>query len=132
MKTKQIWANLPISDLDRTTKFYEELGFTSNNSVKSDELISFSLGENNFIINFFLKDILESNTKMKFSDLKTGNEIIFSLSAGSKEEVDEWVKTVEKAGGTISTIPYAIEEGYTFGFSDPDGHTFNVLYWPGM
>jgi predicted lactoylglutathione lyase len=96
MKTKQIWANLPISDLDRTTKFYEELAFTSNNSVKSDELISFSFGENNFIINFFLKDILESNTKMKFSDLKTGNEIIFSLSAGSKEEVDEWVKTVEK------------------------------------
>ena len=132
MKTKQIWANLPISDLDRTTKFYEELGFTSNNSVKSDELISFSFGENNFIINFFLKDILESNTKMKFSDMKTGNEIIFSLSAGSKEEVDEWVKTVEKAGGTISTTPYAIEEGYTFGFSDPDGHIFNVLYWPGM
>ncbi|WEK70695.1 MAG: VOC family protein [Candidatus Chryseobacterium colombiense] len=132
MKTKQIWANLPISDLERTTKFYEELGFTSNNSVKSDQLISFSFGENNFIINFFLKDILESNTKMKFSDLKTGNEIIFSLSAGSKEEVEEWVKKVEKAGGIISTTPYAIEEGYTFGFSDPDGHAFNVLYWPGM
>jgi len=132
MKTKQIWANLPIADLERTTKFYEELGFKSDNSVKSNELISFSFGENNFIINFFLKDILESNTKMKFSDLKTGNEIIFSLSAGSKEEVTEWVKTIEDAGGMITTPPYKIEEGYTFGFSDPDGHAFNVLYWPGM
>lgn len=132
MKTKQIWANLPISNLERTTKFYEELGFISNNSVKSDQLISFSFGENNFIINFFLKDILENNTKMKFSDLKTGNEIIFSLSAGSKEEVDEWMKAVEQAGGSITAKPYTIEEGYTFGFSDPDGHAFNVLYWPGM
>lgn len=132
MKTKQIWANLPITNLERTTKFYEELGFRSDNSVKSDQLISFSFGENNFIINFFLKDILETNTKIKFSDLKTGNEIIFSLSAQSKEEVDEWVKAVKKAGGTISTEPYTIEEGYTFGFTDPDGHAFNILYWPGM
>lgn len=132
MKTKQIWANLPISNLERTTKFYEELGFTSDNSVKSDQLISFSFGDNNFIINFFLKDILENNTKMKFSDLKTGNEIIFSLSAQSKREVDEWVQAVEKTGGTISVAPYTIEEGYTFGFTDPDGHAFNVLYWPGM
>ena len=132
MKTKQIWANLPVSNLERTTKFYEQLGFTSNGSVKSDELISFSFGENSFIINFFLKDILETNTKMKFLDAKSGNEIIFSLSAASKEEVDEWGKMVEKAGGTISTEPYTIEEGYIFGFSDPDGHAFNVLYWPGM
>jgi len=132
METKQIWANLPVADLERTTKFYEELGFTSNNSMKSDELTSFSFGKNNFIINFFLKDILEKNTKMSFSDLKTGNEIIFSLSAGSKDEVDGWVKTVEKAGGSIFAAPYEIKEGYTFGFSDPDGHKFNVLYWPGM
>jgi len=132
MKTKQIWANLPISDLERTTKFYQELGFKSDNSVKSNELISFSFGENNFIINFFLKNVLETNTKMKFSDLKTGNEIIFSLSAGSKEEVDEWVKAVEKAGGIITSRPYTIEEGYTFGFSDPDGREFNVLYWTRM
>lgn len=132
MKTKQIWANLAVEDLERTTKFYEALGFTSNNSMKSDELTSFSFGENNFIINFFLKHVLETNTKMSFSNLYTGNEIIFSLSAGSKNEVDEWVKTIEKAGGSIFASPYEIKEGYTFGFSDPDGHKFNVLYWPGM
>ncbi len=132
MKTKQIWANLPISNLEKTTKFYEELGFTSDNSVKSDQLISFSFGENNFIINFFLKNILETNTKMKFFDVKSENEIIFSLSAGSRDEVDEWAKAVEKAGGNIITKPYEIESGYTFGFSDPDGHAFNVLFWPGM
>ena len=86
----------------------------------------------NFIINFFLKDILQKNTQSEITDLIHGNEIIFSLSVGSKEEVDEWVELVKKAGGKITVEPYEIGQGYTFVFSDPDGHKFNILYWPGM
>lgn len=130
MKTKQIWANLATSDLDRTTKFYTELGFRANGS--SEELTSISFGESHFVINFFLKENLKSNTHSEISDLKNGNEIIFSLSAASKEEVDEWVSLVKKAGGEIVAEPYEIGKGYTFVFADPDGHRFNVLYWPGM
>lgn len=131
MKTKQIWANLATSDLERTTKFYTELGFKANGS-QSGELTSFSFGQSNFIINFFLKDILQKNTHTEIADLKNGNETIFSLSVGSKEEVNEWVEIVKKAGGKITVEPYEIGQGYTFVFSDPDGHKFNILYWPGM
>jgi len=131
MKTKQIWANLGTSDLERTTKFYTELGFKSNGS-QAQELTSFSFGENNFIVNFFLKDILQENTHTEISDLKNGNEIILSLSVESKEEVNEWVEFVKKAGGKITVEPYEIKQGYTFVFADPDGHKFNILYWPGM
>ncbi|MCW3075917.1 MAG: glyoxalase [Bacteroidetes bacterium] len=129
MKTKQIWANLATSDLERTYKFYTELGFKAN---KAAELINVSFGENNFILNFFLKDILQKNTHSIITDLNSGNEIIFSFSAQNIEEVNEWVEIVKKAGGKINVEPYNIEKGYTFVFSDPDGHKFNVLYWPGM
>jgi uncharacterized protein len=134
MKTKQIWANLAANDLQRSTKFYTELGFKTNGSDSSQaqELVSFSFGENNFIINFFLKDILRDNTHSEITDLKNGNEIIFSLSAQSKEEVNEWVEIVINAGGKITVEPYEIKQGYTFVFADPDRHKFNVLYWPGM
>src|SRR6202008_2886142 len=130
MKAKQIWANLAINDIERTTKFYTQLGFKANGSGASanKELISFSFGENGFIINFFLKDILQNNTHSKITDLQNGNEIIFSLSAGSKEDVHEWVEIVKKAGGNITVEPYEIGQGYTFVFSDPDGHKFNILY----
>jgi hypothetical protein len=131
MKTKQIWANLATSNLERTTKFYTQLGFKANGS-QAQELTSFFLGENGFIINFFLKDVLQNNTHSEIIDIKSGNEIIFSLSAQSKEEVKEWVEIVKKAGGKITAEPYEIGKGYTFVFSDPDGHKFNVLYWPGM
>ena len=134
MKTKQIWANLATSDLERTSEFYTALGFKANsgNSSQNRELVSFSFGDNDFIINFFLTDIFQTNTHSQITDLKSGNEVIFSLSAESKEKVDEWVDLVKKAGGTITAEPYEIGQGYTFVFADPDGHKFNILYWPGM
>ncbi|HYV53502.1 MAG TPA: VOC family protein [Chitinophagaceae bacterium] len=133
MKTKQIWANLATNNLERTTKFYTELGFKVNGyNSQAPELTSFSFGENDFIVNFFLTDILRNNTHSAITDLKNGNEIIFSLSAESREEVNEWVEIVKKAGGKITVKPYEIGQGYTFVFSDPDGHKFNILYWSGM
>jgi predicted lactoylglutathione lyase len=102
------------------------------NSSQAQELTNFSFGENDFIINFFLKDILQNNTHTKIADLKDGNEIILSLSAETKKEVNEWVEIVKKAGGRITVEPYEIGQGYTFVFSDPDGHKINILYWPGM
>ena len=76
-------------DLERTTQsLYTELGFKPNGASK--ELTSFFVGENNFVIHFFLRDILQSNVKRELADLKKGNEVIFTLSAESKEEVDNW------------------------------------------
>ena len=127
MKTKKIWANLGVEDLERTTKFYTELGFRSNGASK--ELTSFFVGEDDFVIHFFLKDILRSNVKVELANLKNGNEVIFTLSADSKEEVDTWEKEVKKAGGRIISNAEEFGNGYYgFVFSDPDGHTFNVFY----
>ena len=131
MTAKKIWANLAVSDLQRTTKFYTELGFKSNNTQASNELTSFKIGDDNFIVHFFLKEVLQSNINGNLTDPKQGNEVIFSLFAESKEEVDEWVTKVRKAGGTISIESKEIGKGYFCVFSDPDGHKYNVLFWPG-
>jgi len=126
MKTKDIWANLTVENLERTTKFYTELGFKPNGA--SDELTSFFVGKNNFVIHFFLKDVLKSNIKVEIADLKYGNEVVFTLSAGSKEEVDNWENEVIKAGGTIISSAEEFDGYYGFVFADPDGHKFNVFY----
>ncbi|MGV8091807.1 MAG: VOC family protein [Mangrovibacterium sp.] len=127
MKTKEIWANLTVEDLERTTKFYTELGFKPNGASK--ELTSFLVGKNNFVIHFFLKGILKSNIKGEIADLKYGNEVVFTLSADSKEEVNNWENEVIKAGGTIISSAEEFGDGYYgFVFADPDGHKFNVFY----
>lgn len=67
--------------------------------------------------------------KIQIADKKNGIEVMFTLAAESKGEVDKWVKEVEKAGGKIISKPEEFGETYYgFVFSDTDGHTFNVFY----
>lgn len=127
MKTKKVWANFGVADLDRTTQFYKQLGFKPNGA--SDQLTSFFFGDENFIIHFFLKNILEPAMKGPITDTKAGNEIILTLSADSKDDVDSWAKEVQQAGGTVVSQPEEFGAGYYgFVFADPDGHKFNVFY----
>lgn len=127
MNPKMIWSNLAVSDLERTTKFYTQLGFKSNGS--SNELTSFFVGEDNFVMHFFLKDVLETNTKVEIADSQNANEVVFTLSAESKDQLNDWAKEVEKAGGKIISKPEEFGKGYYgFVFADPDGHKFNVFY----
>ena len=87
------------------------------------------MSEDNFIIHFFLKEVLKTNTSLDLVDPAKENEIIFTLSAETKEDVDKWAKEVEPAGGKLISKPEAFGEGYYgFVFADPDGHKFNVFY----
>ncbi len=130
MKPKMIWANLAVTDLERTQKFYTELGFRPNNPHSSNELVSFFMAGNELIVHFFLKNVIENNLKsIKFGDPQSSNEIIFTLSTESKNQVDEWAEEVKNAGGTIVSEPESFGENYYgFVFADPDGHKFNVFF----
>jgi len=100
MKTKQIWANLGVENIERTKTFYQSLGFQLNGSP-SDDLVSFFFGPDDFVIHFFKKEKLESSLEGKSADLKNGNEVMFSMRAESKEEYNHWVTEINKAGGEI-------------------------------
>lgn len=129
MNPKKVWSNLAVSDLERTTKFYTDLGFKPNGTHSSKELTSFFVGEDDFVMHFFLKDILKTSMKGKIADTKNANEVLFTLSAESKDQVDKWAKEVEKAGGKNISEPEEFGEGYYgFVFADPDGHKFNVFF----
>ncbi|WP_300354121.1 VOC family protein [Chryseobacterium sp.] len=126
MKSNMIWANFAVEDLDHTTEFYVNLGFKSNG--RSQGLTSFSFGDNGFVINFFLKDILSKNTNVNISNQQESNEVIFTLSAETREEVNNWAEKVKTAGGKLNSNPEEFgDEYYGFVFSDPDGHKFNLF-----
>ncbi|WP_270090692.1 VOC family protein [Sphingobacterium sp. SYP-B4668] len=127
MNPKMIWANLAVDDLERTQQFYSELGFRINGSSK--ELTSVFFGDNSFVINFFVKDVLREAMKGELADTNVGGEVIFTLSAESKDDVDRWAEEVERVGGTVVSRPEEFGKGYYgFVFSDPHGHRFNVFF----
>ncbi|GAB0156590.1 VOC family protein [Chryseobacterium sp. Alg-005] len=125
MKSKKIWANFSVKDAKRTHEFYTRLGFTPTPSNSDPKLASFLFGEHNFVIHFF-----EQGTKIDeylSPGFKT-SEIIFTLSAETEKEVNEWKDRVKEAGGRISHETERNGSGYYgFTFADPDGHLFNVL-----
>ncbi|WP_300599850.1 VOC family protein [Niabella sp.] len=132
MNPEMIWANLAVNDLDRTTKFYTQLGFKPN-GAPNNELTSFLVGAHSFVIHFFLKEVLRPAIKGEIADAQTANEIIFTLSAKSRDQVDNWAKEVETAGGKIVSPPEIFgNDYYGFVFADPDGHKFNVFYMEGL
>ncbi len=127
MNPKMIWANLAVDDLERTQQFYSELGFRINGSSK--ELTSVFFGDSSFVINFFVKDVLREAMKGELADTNVGSEVIFTLSAESKDDVDRWAEEVARVGGRVVSRPEEFGKGYYgFVFSDPDGHRFNVFF----
>jgi len=124
MKATKIWANFSVKDAKRTFQFYKELGFT-NMPASDPRLASFLFGEQDFVIHFFEEG---SQIDEYLTPGVLSNEIIFTLSADTETEVNEWMYKVKVAGGKIFKEAARDEAGYYgFVFADPDGHKFNVL-----
>ena len=84
-------------------------------------------------MHFFLKDVLKTSIKGEITDSQNSNEVLYTLSAESKDQVDNWANEVESAGGKIISRPEEFGKGYYgFVFADPDGHKFNVFYMKGL
>lgn len=130
MRPKKIWANLAVKDVARTMAFYTSLGFKPNTGQNNGkELASFLIGNDDFIVHFFPDHTLKDALKGEVADTTMGNEVIFTLWSDSREEVDRWAEEVRLAGGLIFSGPEAFGKGYYgFGFSDPDGHKWNVFH----
>lgn len=130
IQNRQVWANIPVKNVERTRDFYSSLGFKINGEKDNEQLISFFAGKNDFVVHFFKEEIFEQASAGKAADLKKGNEVMFTIGAKSREEVDTWAEHVSEAGGTIFSKPAEIGGNgwYGCGFADPEGHKWNVFY----
>ena len=63
------------------------------------------------------------------SDTKRGSEVLLSLGAASRSQVDEMADKATSAGGTLFAEPKE-SNGFMYGcgLGDPDGHRWNVLF----
>lgn len=68
-------------------------------------------------------------TGSEIADTATVAEVLLSIDASGKEEVDEMAARAVMAGGKSDHVP-TIMTGWMYGciFSDPDGHRWNVLF----
>ncbi|MFC4617565.1 VOC family protein [Camelliibacillus cellulosilyticus] len=128
--TKQVWINLPIKDVRRSKAFYQALGFKiGSGHGNGDEMAELLIGEPPVAVMLFPESAFEKFTNCKIADSINRAEVLFSIYADSREEVDEMAKKAVNAGGTVFGEP-GESDGWMYGcgFADPDGHRWNMLY----
>jgi predicted lactoylglutathione lyase len=124
---KQIFVNLPVSDLKKSIDFYSQIGFTNNPQFTDDTAACMVLSEEIFVMLLTHAKFMEF-TKKKIADTKTTASVINSLSLESNEAVNEFMEKALNAGATEPN------EAKDYGFmqqrcmEDLDGHLWEVLY----
>lgn len=129
MPPKQFWLNLPVKDVEASKAFYLALKFPLNDKYgNSDISASFKIGES-YIVMLFQEEKFKGFTKFPLSDTKQGSEVLISIDADNREEVDALAVAAEAAGGEVFCKPSEIDGWmYGCGFTDLDGHRWNALH----
>ena len=127
---KELWINLPVKDINKSKEFFTKLGFSFNTEHgNTDTSACLLIGDKNIVVMLFEESVFKSFTNNEIANTSIGTEVLLSFDAQSKEEVDELIQKVIKAGGKSNHRPYE-KNGWMYGcvFTDLDGHRWNVLY----
>ena len=128
--TKEFWISLPVRDIKKSKEFFTRLGFSFNTlHGNTDHSASLIIGQKKVVVMLFDEPTFKSFTSHELANTKEVTEMLLSIDAESKEEVDEMAKKAVDAGG-MSTHKPAEMKGWMYGclFTDLDGHRWNVLY----
>lgn len=124
-----LWINLPVKNIEKSVRFYTEIGFKINEDYKrSNESASLFIGTHNIILMLFQNAVFEKITEREIGKIEKSTEVLFSIDSESIESVNTLSKIVNAAGGKIIKIPNGDQNMYGFSFLDIDNHSWNVLY----
>ena len=125
--SRQIFVNLPVSDLPKSKQFFQSLNFVFNPQFTDDSAACMIVAENIHVM-LFTQPYFQTFTPTPVSDAKQSTEVLIALSCESREEVDKLVGIATESGG--STYNEAKDHGFMYqhGFRDPDGHIWELVY----
>src|SRR6187401_460267 len=93
----QIFVNLPVKDLDRSVKFFTNLGYTFNPQFTDENATCMILGDNLFVM-LLVEKFITSFTNKTIVDTSRSTEVLTCVACSSREQVDTLVAKA-RAGG---------------------------------
>jgi predicted lactoylglutathione lyase len=101
MPAKKVWLNLPVKDIKKSKAFFDKLGFiTEREHANTDFSCPVLIGaETKFFIMLFTEEKFNSFTRSPLSNSRESAEMLISLDAESREEIDEYARKATAAGG---------------------------------
>ena len=127
LTSHKLFVNIPVSDLQRSIRFFEALGFAFNTQFTDATATCMLVGEDAY---FMLLDRARfaGFTGRPVGDPQAATTALFALSVDSREAVDEMVRKAVAAGGSHAVDPQ--DHGFMYGWSfyDLDGHHWEVFW----
>ena len=123
----KLFVNIPVSDLQRSIRFFEALGFSFNAQFTDATATCMLVGEDAYFM-LLTKERFAGFSKRPTGDPRRETSALFALSVSSREEVDEIVRKAVAAGGSHAVDPQ--DHGFMYGWSfyDLDGHHWEVFW----
>lgn len=126
MPTK-IFVNLPVKNLDRSIEFFTKMGYRFNPQFTNEKATCMIISEDIYVM-LLTEEFFKTFTGKQVADAGKTTEVILSLSADNRAEVDALVEKAFAAGATRHNEPQDYGWMYQHGFQDPDGHLWEVFY----
>jgi predicted lactoylglutathione lyase len=125
--SRKIFVNLPIANMERSKAFFTALGFTFNPQFTNDQGACMVIAEDIYAM-LLVKPFFQTFIETDIADATRTTEVLTCLSCDSREEVDAFVKKAVAAGGKAHRQPQDHGFMYGHGFTDPDGHIWELAY----
>ena len=124
---RKLFVNIPVSDVQRSIRFFEALGFTFNVQFTDASATAMLVGEDAYFM-LLAKERFATFTKRPAGDPRKETQALFTLGVNSREEVDDLVRKAIAAGGSHAMDPH--DHGFMYGWSfyDLDGHHWEVFW----
>ena len=120
----KMFVNLPVSDLDRSTAFFEKLGFQFFGAAEG--MASVIISEDTQVM-LLTEPTFTSYISKDVADAAKSTEVVLVLGVETPAQVDELVGKALDAGATPAGVPKDGGGVYQRGFADLDGHHWEAL-----
>jgi len=126
--SRQMFVNLPIKNMEKSQAFFKALGFGFNPQFTNEQGACMVVSEGHNYVMLLVEPFFQGFTKKPIADATKATEVLICLSCESREEVDSLVARALAAGGTA---PNPVQDHgfmYGHGFTDLDGHVWEVMW----
>jgi hypothetical protein len=128
---KMIFVNLPVSDIARSTAFYEAVGGVKNPQF-SDATSSCMVFSETIHAMLLSHDKYKMFTQRPIADAHETSAALIGMTVENRADVDSIVDRAAATGGVADPNPRQ-DHGFMYGrsFEDPDGHVWELIWMAG-
>ncbi len=126
---RMIFVNLPVTDLERSIRFYEAIGGRKEPKFSNEAAAMIVLSDTIHVM-LLTHPFYSTFTSKQIADAHRTSQVLLALSCESPAEVDRLVEAAARSGGKADPGPKQEMGGMMYGrsFEDPDGHIWEVVW----